>query len=163
MEDFLTPEFTIGETNFKITKFKALQGWKVLESIRAEIGRAMGSNTLQGGSLTPPEGAQADGEDAAAAKAAVQGQQIASLVRVVCGLSESFVEGLRTKMFGVVFFKNRVAKDWIQLGPSTETAFMDLEPVDVYLVLGRALAVNFFGSLQGPLGQILSDHQNSNQ
>ena len=151
--DFLDKQFRFGDTQFKIEKFQALEGWRVLESIRSEIGKAVDADLLRvsGDAMKVTEGEEG------------QQKQVVAFVRLILGLSEDFVESLRTTMNKVIYFKNRVAKDWMEVSESESTAYIDLSPVDLYLLLGRSLAVNFFGSFRDLLGPISLDHQTSSQ
>ena len=151
--DFLEKEFQIGDTRFKVEKFQALEGWRILESIRAEIGRAVDADLLR---VSGEAIKVAEGEEG-------QHKQVVAFVRLILGLSEDFVDRLRGTMNKVTYFKNRVAKDWMEVSQSESTAYMGLGPVDIYLLLGRSLAVNFFDSFQSLLGPISLDPQASSQ
>lgn len=151
--DFLEKEFQIADTRFKVEKFQALEGWRILESIRAEIGKAVDVDLLR---VSGEAIKVAEGEDS-------QHKQVVAFVRLILGLSEDFVDRLRGTMNKVIYFRNRVAKDWMEVSQSESTAYMGLGPVDIYMLLGRSLAVNFFDSFQSLLGPISLDHQASSQ
>ena len=165
--DFLAEEFRLGETDFKVRKFPALEGWRVLERIRAEIGRALDADMLQlddkalqaakDGKLLPT------GESAGKPDLESMKKQITGMVRLILGLSPEFVDNLRTTMNTVMFFKNKVAKDWMPVTGSEDTAYMSLTPLDLYWLLARSLAVNFFDSFRNLLGGISFERPSSKQ
>ena len=51
-------------------------------------------------------------------------------------------------MFNNVRFKGNGADNFVRLRDAEDMAFKDLEPVHIYEVLLRCLAVNFTGSLK---------------
>lgn len=144
--------FVLRDTEFKIKKFPAMEGWQVLESIREELGRTKASLSFEGDPRTMTEEEQTG--------------MILSLVRIVMGLPSSFVFELLKKMSKVIFFKhtgpNGVVKDYILVAGSEETAFMNLRPTDIYLLLVRSLAVNFFDSFRDVFEKISTGLQNIN-
>ena len=158
--DFMQEEFSIGSTHFRIGKFPALQGWRVLESIRAEMGRAFGKDMdpIPDSALIDPNTLKVDKTKPEAVKAGAN-----SFVKLILGLSEPFVDKLRLRLYTVIYFKNSVVKDYVPMSEAEDTALMDLSPFDVYVVMGRALAVNFFGSLLSLFGSISSEPQSSKQ
>ena len=129
-EALLATEFAIGETRFRIAKLAAIPAWRLLERIRAEVGR-----TLQG--LDMPEA----GEGKSAAMVAA--------LSAVLALPEPFVESLRVTLFKHVQYSNRHVGQLSPLDGSEDSAFDGLEPVAVYEVLVRSLAVNFSPSFRG--------------
>ena len=165
--DFLAEEFRLGETDFKVMKFPALEGWRVLERIRAEVGRALDADMLQ----IDDKSLQAAREGKLLPTGETKGQpdldavrkQITGMVRLILGLSPEFVDGLRTTMNTVMFFKNKVAKDWIPVTGSEDTAYINLTPLDLYWLLARSLAVNFFDSFRNLLGGISFERPSSKQ
>ena len=71
-----------------------------------------------------------------------------SLLQMVLSLNPSFVTYVRKILFERVAFSNRLALDPMPLAGSEDMAFGGLEPVAIYEVLARALAVNFTASWQ---------------
>ena len=119
-------EFEIGETRFFISKLPAMAGFDLLEVIRHELGKST--------SLRVPD----------ATSEAAGG----SLLQMVLSLDPSFVAYVRKILFERVAFSNRLAVDPQSLSGSEDMAFGGLEPVAIYEVLARALAVNFTESWQ---------------
>ena len=119
-------EFEIGGTRFFISKLSAVAGFDLLEVIRHELGKST--------SLRVPD-AMSEGA-------------VGSLLQMVLSLDPSFVAYIRKILFERVAFSNRLALDPLPLAGSEDMAFGGLEPVAIYEVLARALAVNFTGSWQ---------------
>ena len=115
------PEAKIEGTRFLFGKLPAMKGFDVLEQIRVEVGN------------------KADAEMTAS---------IDGLLKVLLSLSRGFVEALRLDMFKVVRFANGRAKTPQVLAGAEDMAFDGLDPVAVYEVLGRSLAVNFTASFR---------------
>lgn len=109
-------EFTIGGTKFAATRMGAMEGWRTLEMIR----RALASSEVSG-----------VGE--------------ASVLRAVLSLPVEFVDQVRKIMFRHVEFAT-ADSTWQPLAGAEDMAFSGLEPLAVYEVLARALAVNFMPS-----------------
>lgn len=115
LEGYDDPETTIGEVRFIFDRMGAMEGWRVLESIRTE----MATTEL-------PSGADA-GE---------------SFIRMVMALSPAFIDRLRQTMFAHVRF-SRSTNTLLRLAGGEDMAFEGLEPIAIYEVLLRSLAVNF--------------------
>ena len=120
-EEFLATEVEIGETRFRFSKLPAMRGYALLEKIRTAIGRHAGVQSSAG---------------------------MGAIVRAVLSLPPEFVEEVRIELFGEVKFSNRMAQTAQTLAGAEDTAFADLEPVAVYEVLVRCLAVNFTESFR---------------
>lgn len=114
-------EFEIGGTRFFISKLPAMAGFDLLEVIRHEIGKST--------SLRVPDRTT---ENA-----------VGSLLQMVLSLDPSFVAYVRKILFEKVAFSNRLVVDPLPLSGSEDMAFAGLEPVAIYEVLARCLAVNF--------------------
>ena len=123
LESVNTPECQIGETHFLIDKLPAMQAWRVLERIRHELAKT---------EVTIP----------------TNGQNPDALLRSVLSLDPAFVEGLRRDIFAHVRFTNARAQTPQQLASAEDMAFDGLEPVAIYEVMLRALAVNFMPSFR---------------
>ncbi len=134
IEKLTETEFEIDGTRFFIAKLPAMAAYDLMELIRHELGKSQ--------ALVMPEG----GEDAT----------VSGLLRVVLSLDPSFVKMVRRKLFERVSFANARATKPQQLAGAEDMAFDGLEPVAVYEVLVRCLAVNFTPSLRA-LGSRFGD------
>ena len=113
-------EFSIGDTRFTIVKFGAMEAWRVLERIRKELAATdISIDGIDGGN---------------------------TLLRSVLALDPMFVERLRQDLFKAVQFRNARAQSPLALAGSEDMAFDGLEPVAIYEVILRSLAVNFTAS-----------------
>lgn len=119
-------EFEIGGTRFFVAKLPATAGFDLLEVIRHEIGK---SGAL--GKSIPD--------------AASEGSMI-SVVQMALSLDPAFVAYVRKVLFEKVTFATRLAVDPQRLAGAEDMAFGGLEPVAIYEVMARALAVNFTAS-----------------
>ncbi len=118
-------EFEIGGTRFFISKLSAVAGFDLLEVIRHELGKST--------SLRVP----------------MQCPRSRGLLAPDGPFPGPVLRGLRSEiLFERVAFSNRLAVDPQSLSGSEDMAFGGLEPVAIYEVLARALAVNFTGSWQ---------------
>ena len=126
-------EFQIGGTRFFVAKLPAMAAFDLLEVIRHELGKST--------SLRLPD---ATSEGA-----------VGSLLQMVLSLDPSFVAYARKILFEKVEFSNHLSARQPLAGVE-DTAFLDLEPVAIYEVLARALAVNFTASLES----VVSKFQN---
>ena len=70
-----------------------------------------------------------------------------SMAAALIGYPKDHLKKIRNIIFHFVDFKNDRVSQWTKLTGQEGTAFMGLLPVHIYAVLGRALAVNFFESL----------------
>ena len=129
LESWTEPECQIGETRFFIDKLKAMKAYQVLEEIRHELSR------------TPFE--LTDTTD------------VGVLVRAILALDPVFVERLRRTLFEHVRFANTKALSPQPLAGAEDMAFEGegVEPVAVYEVLVRSLAVNFTASFGAVVSQ----------
>ena len=134
MSSLTASEYQIGDARFFFAKLPALEAWDLLERIRFEFGKV---------SVEASSPLDSDGSGA-------------SLLQTVLSLNPMFVRSVRDKLFEHVSFTNRYASDPQPLHGAEDTAFAGLEPVAVYEVLARALAVNFIESFQR-LGSLLPD------
>ncbi len=126
--EYLTePECQIGETQFFFDKLGAMEAWRILERIRHELSR---TNLGEIGDVTV-------------------------LVRAILALDPAFIERLRRDLFEHVRFVNTKALSPQSLLGAEDMAFEGegVEPVAVYEVLVRSLAVNFTGSFGAVVSQ----------
>ena len=132
VEGFTDTEFVIGDTTFTVVKFGAMEGWRILERIRHEFAKTNVS-------------LETAGMDSAGA---------ATLLRSILGLDPLFVEGLRIDLFKMINFRNSQYLTPIAVAGSEDGAFEGLEPVAIYEVMLRSLAVNFTDSFSGLVSRI---------
>lgn len=134
-EEFLKTSLTVegsnGETTFSLGKMPATTGWDVLEEIREA-------------STAPLKFDEADPRDMFQA--------------VVLSLPKPFTRRLRDKMFAYVTFQNRMQQTPEVLAGHEEEAFdaIGAEPIEIYDLFIRSLAVNFTPSFLAMLDKILS-------
>ena len=126
-------EFEIGGTRFFISKLPAMAGFDLLEVIRHEIGKS----GVLGKELSDTTAADTN----------------AMWLQMVLSLDPSFVAYVRKILFEKVAFSNRLAVNPLPLAGAEDMAFGGLEPVAIYEVLGRALAVNFTASLESAVSK----------
>ena len=126
LEGLTDTDIEIDGTRFFIAKLPAMAAFDLMETIRHELGRSQAP--------AAPENAP----DVLAP----------SLIRVVLSLDPAFVSQVRRKLFERVSFSNQRAPTPQQLAGAEDMAFDGLEPVAVYEVLVRSLAVNFTPSLR---------------
>ena len=127
----------IGDTTFKINKLMVMDSLDVLEDIR----EGMGQRLLDLENVSLQE----------------------AIVRAVIGAPRELVARIRDRLFEEVTFKNQSAKTHVTLAGSEEMAFENLSAVDVYEVLVRSLAVNFFDSFQELASRFTQSGLDSNQ
>ena len=123
-------EFTIGETDFRVKKLLPMEGFDLLEVVRP--GLQVVVDDLKG--ATDDE---ADTEDRN-----VKATEM--IVTFIAKLPREIVKEARRVLFTQVEFKNKQHGDWTKLGGREDEGFHKLHPVNVYIVIGRAFAVNFF-------------------
>ena len=140
----LEAECEIGDTRFMLDKMGAMEAWRVLEVIRKEISNVAGLPITD--LMTQLRGADMDDAIRIGAKVAM----------AVMGLPVPFVEGLRKTLFKHVRFTGNGAKTPQVLAGAEDMAFNGLEPVAIYEVLVRSLAVNFSPSFAGGLPDLIS-------
>lgn len=122
-------EIKMGNTTFYFEKLLPMKGFDVLEIIRPGLADALDRMPMfDPTKLTPEAG-------------------IALLFSVVLKVSPATIRLARDQMFQEVKFTNAAAQTRMAVAGNEDTAFMDLEPIRVYEVIGRALAVNFTESL----------------
>ena len=122
-------DFKLGDTTFYVRKLTAMRGHKVSEMIRA----AVGVQTLRfGGASDVPT----------------------LIAGIILSLNPVDVEAITKVMWERVEFKNGTAQTPLPLLGNEDMAFEHLEPVDVYEVIVRCLAVNFTASLEGILSRM---------
>jgi len=119
------PEFGINDVRFRITKLSPLKGFKLFEKIR----HALAVNA---------DGVSSDSENGALV-----------FYKSILTLSPDTIESFMVPMFGNVEFKGSgVEKGWAPLEGMEDMAFQSLEPIHIYELFVRCLAVNFTGSFR---------------
>ena len=125
-EQLTATEFEIGGTRFFVAKLPAMAAFDLMELIRHELGKSA--------DLALPEGAASE--------------MIGALLKLVLSLDPAFVRLVRKTLFEKVSFSNQRVPTPQQLAGAEEMALDGLEPVAVYEILLRCLAVNFTASLR---------------
>ena len=133
------PDFAVGRTAYHVERLGAFPAWRVMETIRRQLGRQFDVAELK---RTLDDALSEDGDGTTQAFGMATGLVITD---IVLKLDEVFVEDLRKKMFDRVWFSVDGAPDRQKLLGLEDMAFQ--EPTDVYVVLTRALAVHFLDSL----------------
>ena len=124
-------ERQIGPTRFVFQKIPALEGFRIIEAIRHQLA----------GVIDWPSVPAAVGGG---------GENIAILFRALMSLPPEFTERLRTTLFRHVLYSTPDVSQQ-PLHGAGDTAFETLEPIHVYEVMLRVLAVNFTDSFQSLL------------
>jgi len=127
IDKYLEPEFTLNEVSFRVNKLNAMDGFALFEIIRKELATTSDNIDLNGDN---------DADDSIL------------IIKAIASLEPTFVEKIRKALFSRVQFKGNGAESYVALAGTEEMAFQNLEPIDVYEVLLRALAVNFTGSFR---------------
>ena len=83
IEDLIKPVFNIGETEYNIDKFGALEGWRIFERLRLQIGKS-------------PE-IDIDGN--------LDDKAILSWLKAILAMDLTFIENLRTTLFQRISFR----------------------------------------------------------
>ena len=125
-EKLMADEFSIGETRFFVAKLPAMAAFDLLESIRHELSKSADMSLSEVGAA----------------------KTIGSLIKVVLSLNPAFVARVRRKLFEKVSFSNERMVSPQALAGAEDAAFSGLEPMLVYEVLIRCLAINFTASWQ---------------
>jgi len=117
------PEFSINDAKFRITKLSPIKGFKLFEQIRHAL--ALNADAVSG-----------DIENGAL-----------TFYKAILTLSPEKIESFMNPMFDNVEFQGSgVDRGWAHLKGMEEMAFQSLEPIHIYELFVRCLAVNFTGS-----------------
>ncbi len=133
--------FKIGDVTFNLQKIPPLDGFEICELFRVAVSRPEVLMQL----------AKDSDSDEQAAKRVVMG--------LLMSVSREHVKQLRGEMFKYVTFTTLEQKQPLPLEGVEDMAFGALDPLAIYEVLGRAIAVNFteyFKGLMTRLGINLS-------
>ncbi len=125
-------EVKLGETTFIIGKLNAMEGFKLLESIREQLGLTLSElNTAK-----------------------MQEQNfLGEILKSVVRLPQQYVQKeLIPILFNNIQFSKSNQVGGLRLHGAEEMAFID--PLHVYEVLLRALCVNFYSSFAGKLSAL---------
>ena len=135
-------EFQIGDVRFIVQKLGALEGFRTLELIRAQLGKSFGdvSGTIK-------DYLESDTKD----KGDTDVKSGLAVVRVILGLNPAFIDQLRATLFKRIRYSAGGNPLEVLGGPGDVALDMcfnreGLGPGAIYEVLVRALVVNFFGS-----------------
>lgn len=115
-------EFTIKKTKFKVEKLNAWEGFPVAEQIRVAMSEALGSVEFDGGT---------------------------DVIKSLLAVKPEHLRGIATDLFPHVKFKRKAKDNWLVVADAEEMAFGELEVMDVYEVILRAIAVNFSATIVG--------------
>ena len=128
---FAERDFEIGNTHFRVHKLLPMRGFQVLEMIRSALGGKLASVL----------------SDTDSGVATV-------IVGAALSLPPEAVERISAALYERVEFA-RPGSDYMALTPATQPmAFEDIEPVQIYELLIRCLAVNFTASWDAILSRI---------
>ena len=118
-----------GTTTFHIGKLFPMDAFRVLEKIRTALGVGMAS--VPAGQSTA-----------------------ASIVAVVLSLPEDRFTEVRNLLFSHVTFTDKNVQTPLHVAGMEEQAFANLDPLNIYEIFLRCVAVNFFQSFKGLLSRI---------
>ena len=126
IDDLKATDFTLGNTQFRIHKLLPMEGFRVLEDIRAALG---------------PKIMQLQSEDTSL------NNMLTGFVGLVLSVSTQDVQNVMRQLFIEAYFKDEHSNQFVSLSGNEGLAFKELEPFHVYEVLARCLVINFTGSL----------------
>ena len=127
-EDLQKSDFLLGKTQFKIQKLNALDGFRIFDKIRAELG-----DNLH----------QLDIENADAVSV------IVALLRLVMSTSTEFMNEIRVAFYSEILFRRKGDTDYQPMNIHNEaSAFEHFDPLEIYEFLLRCFVINFFSSFQ---------------
>jgi len=126
--ELLKQDFTLGDTTFKIDKLCGLDGWKLFDKIRAELGVNVDRLDFKDG-------------DAMTA--------IVELTRLILSTSSEFINETRSDFYPGVRFRRAGDSQFQQITVHNEmSAYEKFDPIDFYELLTRCFMINFFSSFQ---------------
>ena len=125
VSDFQRTSVTIGDATFMFEKLLPMEAFRAFEGIRPGLASAFDS-------------APAQETDEAFLK---------QVLKALLATPVETVDFAMAALFRSVKFTNAATKTPTRVSGMEDTAFMGLEPIHIYEVLGRAFAVNFTGSL----------------
>ena len=113
LDQMKDPQFKIGEVEFDIGKLSAMEGWRMMEDIRHQIGKSdLGDS--------------------------VEADMLKQISKTITGMDPAFVDDIRARLFKKVTFKTKdVTAGWLNLSDSEDMAFERLEPSAIYALLVR--------------------------
>ena len=127
IKEFTKPDFKMGDTSFTIQKKNAFAGFEMLEVIKEEIGKQ----------LAVERAPLRIGADA----------NIGAFVQLVMGLDRHFLARIREDLFRNVYFVNDdMSGGGLPVTGNEDQAFDGMEPLAIYELFVRCLAVNFTAS-----------------
>ena len=130
-------EIVLGDTTFKFGKMLAEEAFELLEELRPGLAPALTDLDI------PDE--LFDGDEEAIKKRAMV--VITRLVAsVISSVPPNIIRSARNALFRHVRYTSKSQPTPTVLATDVNNAFDGLEAVHIYLVLGRAFAVNFLGS-----------------
>ena len=122
------PDFTIEGVEFHIAPLNPFDGYQIFEEIRNEIGKVTGAQSQPLNVNIMGAGLPGD------------------FIQILLNMPRAYVEALRVRMFEEVFYAYPGAREREKLVGNERSAFSALQPIAVYEVLVRCLAVNFTSS-----------------
>ena len=130
-------EIVLGETTFKFGKMLAEESFELLEELRPGLAPALTE-------LDIPDNLFDGDEDAVKKRAMTVIAKLAA--SVISSVPPDIVRSARNELFKHVQYKSKSVPTLTTVATDINGAFNGLEAVHIYLVLGRAFAVNFLGS-----------------
>ena len=131
-------KFQIGTTHFDVRKLLVDDAFWLLEEVREGMGVSFGNIDLDD-----------------------QIDLRVHIVKAVLGAPRELVRSVRDQLFANVLFRNQHNKTPVPLLGSEDSAFDGLSAFDIYEVLVRCLAVNFFDSLSEKISSLNQAELNS--
>ena len=130
-------EIILGETTFKFGKMLAEESFALLEELRPGLAPALTEIDIPDNLF--------DGDKEAIKKRAMT-IITKLLTSVISTVPPDVVRSARDSLFMHVQYKSKSVPTLTTVATDINGAFKGLEAVHIYLVLGRAFAVNFLGS-----------------
>ena len=120
------PDFEIRGTKFHVSRLAPMDGYRLLDSLRASIGASYGGLTSIATATNASD----------------------MVIGSFLSLPPAVIEDAANRMWAHVTFTNASALDPLPLRGNEQMAFEQMQPTDIYEVILRCFAVNFIESLE---------------
>ena len=135
LEQYTEPKCVIGNMTFSFRKIKPFDAFFIADKIREELAQVAMEDVVANGTGTALD-----------------------LILGVAKVRAGFVRDMCSEMFPHVYFTDGTG-DAMVLSGNEDRAFGNLQLTDIYQVLVRSLAVNFFATFKGSLFGSLQEAQ----
>ena len=127
LKQYTEQRCVIGNVTFSFRKAKVFEAFRIADKIREELAKVAIEDVVKQGAGTELD-----------------------LILGLAKVRSAFVQDMCSEMFPYVHFKDGTG-DAMVLAGNEDRAFSKLQLTDMYLVLVRSLAVNFFDTFKGLL------------